>query len=174
MHRVQKEHGCVRALYQRTRSPSLVVQLADSKLEASRIHEIAPPVIGPASPVRLHLLSLLVALVVLIGCENNSTPEQRHQEAVAKVGVDATITAALFVSAVRACDVVGLSDVNQCAKLGGSLAAEQSAQIIAKLSIEQTAKYWKSCQAAFSTEYCSQLIQRAVAIEYRKPRASHP
>lgn len=115
-------------------------------------------------------VSSLVIALALVGCEKDLTPEQRQQRAADAVGLDASIAATFFVSAVRACQVVGLSRVDQCAQLKGSLVAEQSAQMTAKLSVEQTAKFWKSCQAAFTDDYCSRLIQRAVAIEYRKPR----
>lgn len=113
-------------------------------------------------------IALSIALVSLYGCE---TSEEKREKAIAAVGVDASITAAMFVSAVRTCQVVGFNDVTKCADHKGSLLAEQSAQITANVSVEKTASYWKTCLASFTNDYCNQLIQRAVAIEYRQPPA---
>jgi predicted outer membrane protein len=65
-----------------------------------------------------------------------------------------------------------VSDIDKCAQLKGTLIADQSAQMISNLAVDMRKDYWKKCQADFDQEYCNQLIQRAVAIELRKPRTS--
>jgi hypothetical protein len=117
-------------------------------------------------------VALSLALLALVACEKELTPEQKRQEAMESVGTEASIAAAIYVSAAKTCLDVGVPAIEQCAKLKGTLLAEQSAQIKAKLSLDQTASYWKSCLSAFPREYCEQLFQRAVAIEYRTAKPS--
>lgn len=88
---------------------------------------------------------LLAAALMLSCCDNKLTPEQKRQNAVADVGIDASVTASFFVSSARACQVVGISDLEKCAELKGSLLAEQSAQMTAKLYLDQKASYNKKC-----------------------------
>jgi hypothetical protein len=120
-------------------------------------------------PSRRATTALIVALMMIVGCEKELTLEQKRQNAISAVGTDASITAAFLVSAVRACQVVGLNEIDRCAELEGSLLAEQTAQMQAKAAVDQRSGYWKNCLATFAEDYCKQLIQRAVAIEFRKP-----
>lgn len=115
-------------------------------------------------------LSVLVASTfILTACEKPLSAEEKRQKASESIGITASITAALLVSSARSCQVIGVPNVDQCAKTNGTLLAEQSAQTKANFAVEQRSGYWKECQAEFSTKYCSQLIERAVAIELRKP-----
>ncbi len=65
-----------------------------------------------------------------------------------------------------------MNDIDRCAQLKGTLIADQSAQMLASVAVDLRKDYWRKCQADFEQEYCNQLIQRAVAIELRKPRTS--
>ena len=115
-------------------------------------------------------LSVLVAsALMLTGCEKPLSAEEKKQKASESIGVIASVAASFLISAARSCRVVGVPDIEQCAKIKGTLLAEQSAQIEANLAVEQRSGYWKECQAEFSAEYCGQLINRALAIELRRP-----
>ncbi len=122
-----------------------------------------------SSPV---LWATLLIVAALTGCDAALSPEQKRERAIAAIGTEASVTAMMFVSAARSCQVVGLNDIEICAEIKGSLIADQTAQIIAKVAVDKTKEYWNKCQTDFSQEYCNQLIQRAVAIEYRKPRTA--
>lgn len=113
--------------------------------------------------------AILVAVCAFAGCDNKPTPEQKRRQ---EIGTNAAITASFWVSALRACRIVGLNDVKECAELKGSLLAEQSAQMMAKLAADQALSYSENCRATFSEDHCTRLIRRAVAIENRKPQAS--
>jgi|Laugresbdmm110sd_1035091.scaffolds.fasta_scaffold29686_2 hypothetical protein len=125
---------------------------------------------------RIHNLFTLSAAVLvviaIIGCDATLSPEEKQEKARSAVGVDASVTAGVLVSAARSCQVIGVSDIDKCAQLKGTLIADQSAQMISNLAVDMRKDYWKKCQADFDQEYCNQLIQRAVAIELRKPRTS--
>ena len=125
---------------------------------------------------RIHGLPALQASLLMVatltGCDTTFSPEQKREKTIAAIGTDASVTAAMFVSAARSCQVVGVNDIERCVQLKSSLIADQAAQIIASVAVDKTKEYWKKCQADFSQDYCNQLIQRAVAIEYRKPRTS--
>lgn len=116
-------------------------------------------------------LIILIVVIKIAGCGKTQTPQEKLQAAVEAEGTDASITAGFLVSAMRQCYIVGLN-VDDCAKLKGTLIDEQTAQTVAQLAVNQRTEYWKSCLASFSNEYCSQLLQRAVAIELRKPATS--
>lgn len=117
-----------------------------------------------------NVLSVLVAsTLMLTGCEKPLSTEEKKQKASESIGMIASVTASLLVSAARSCQVVGVLDIDQCAKIQGSLLAEQSAQAEANLAVKQRLGYWKECQSEFSAEYCGQLIKRALAIEIRRP-----
>ena len=130
-----------------------------------------PPVMN-----RIHssltLWAALLMVAALTGCDAPLSPEQKRERAIAAIGMEASLTAGMFVSAVRSCDLVGLNDIERCAQLKGSLAAEQTAQMYASMVVNQSKEYWKNCQTNFPLDYCDQLIQRAVAIEYRRPGRS--
>lgn len=126
----------------------------------NRIHDLPP------------LWAALFVVAALTGCDAVLSPEQKREKAIAAIGIDASVTAALYVSAARSCQVVGVNDIERCAQLKGSLIADQSAQIIASVAVEKAREYWKKCQEDFSQDYCNQLIQRALDIEYRKARTS--
>ena len=118
------------------------------------------------------LWTAVLVAAAQIGCDAALTPAEMRAKAMAEIGKDASITAAVFVSATRSCQVVGESDIERCAQLKSSLISEQAAQVTANLAVDVTKAYWKKCQADFGQDYCNELIQRAVAIEYRKPRTS--
>jgi hypothetical protein len=114
------------------------------------------------------LLSIMASLLIS-ACEKPLSAEEKKQKALETIGVDASATAAIIVSAARSCQVVGVYELEKCSQIKSTLIADQSAQTMATLAVSMRADYWKACQVEFSTEYCGQLIQRAVAIEDRKP-----
>lgn len=113
----------------------------------------------------------IMSIVAMVRCEKERSPQEKLQDAISAEGADASVTAGFLVSAMRQCNIVGLS-IDDCAKLKGNLIDEQTAQTVAQLAINQRAGYWKACLASFSKAYCTQLLQRAVAIELRKPPTS--
>jgi hypothetical protein len=113
--------------------------------------------------------ALLITLLTLVGCERPLSAEAKKEKASESIGILASFTAVALASALHSCQIVGIPDIDQCAQLKGTLLADRSAQSMASFAAEQRITYWKACQAEFSTEYCGQLIQRALAIELRKP-----
>ena len=114
-------------------------------------------------------LAILVAVCAFSGCDKELTPQQEQRELIR---IQASITASFWVSAQRACRVVGLDDVRECAELKGSRLNEQSAQMMAKLATDQTVSYRENCRAMFSEGHCARLVLRAIAMENRKPQPS--
>ncbi|MEZ5615991.1 MAG: hypothetical protein R3E35_12340 [Rhodocyclaceae bacterium] len=122
---------------------------------------------------KLFVLSAAVLIVTAItGCDAALSPEEKREKARAAAGMDASVTAVILVSAARSCQVVGVGDIDKCVQLNGTLIADQSAQMLASMAVDRRKDYWSKCQADFDQQYCNQLIQRAVAIELRKPRTS--
>ena len=123
---------------------------------------------------RIHNLFVLsaaaVTVIAIIGCDAVLSPEQKWEKALAAVGMDASMAAAMLVSAARSCQVVGVNDIDSCDQIKGTLIADQSAQILASVAVDRRKEYWRRCLADFEQEYCNQLLQRAVTIELRKPR----
>jgi hypothetical protein len=117
------------------------------------------------------LLFVSIALLTS-GCEKELTPAERLKNLEASVGMSASITASFWVSAIRACRIVGLSDIEACSKQKGMLLDEQTARVQAESALTQRDEYFKSCQASFSQDYCLQLVKRGVLIEWRKPERS--
>jgi hypothetical protein len=115
------------------------------------------------------LALFLIMLLNLIGCERPLSAEEKREKASESIGILASFAAVALASAVRSCQIVGVSDIDQCTKIKGTLLADRSAQTMASFAVEQRLGYWKACQADFSNEYCGQLIRRAVEIELRKP-----
>ena len=120
--------------------------------------------------IKSYIVIFLIASFSLAGCSKEMTPEEKRQAAANAVGIDASMTAMFFVSAVRACQVVRVEDVKQCARLSGSLLDEQIARQQAELSLTHVDRYRKACQANFTPQYCDELLFRAVDIDERKPR----
>lgn len=114
---------------------------------------------------------LAIALLTLAACDKPLSAEERMQKAINANGLDASITAAMLVSALRSCQVVGVPDVDQCAQIKSPLSADQAAQSMATLAVEMRTSYGKSCQKEFAADYCNQLLGRAAEIEMRKPRS---
>lgn len=114
----------------------------------------------------------VMALVTtaITACDVFVSDEEKKARVLRAIGTDASITAAMLVSAIRSCQIVGVGEIDRCAELKGTLIADQTAQMLATVAVAQRNDYWKNCQASFDQEYCNQLIQRAIAIEYRKPR----
>lgn len=125
---------------------------------------------------RIHNLFVLSAAVLIVtaitGCDATLSPEEKREKALAAVGWDASVTAGMLVSATRSCQVVGVNDIDRCAQHEGTLIADKTAQMFARVAVGMRKDYWMKCQADFEQEYCNQLIQRAVAIELREPRTS--
>jgi hypothetical protein len=123
----------------------------------------------------LNHISKLITFAVLIatmiaGCDAALSPEQKQEKARVAVGMDASVAAAIAVSATRSCQVVGVNDIELCTQLKGSLIAEQTAQMSAKMAKDKANMYWDKCKKDFSQDYCLTLLQRALDIENRKPR----
>lgn len=121
----------------------------------------------------LFALSTAVLIVTAItGCDAPPSPEETRKKSLDNVGMDASFTAGFLVSATRQCQIIGVNDIDECAQLKGTLLAEKTIPVFARIAVTRRDEYWKKCQADFDQEYCAQLIQRAVAIELRTPRTS--
>lgn len=118
------------------------------------------------------LLVCLPFFATLSGCEVTLSPDEKRQKAIAAIGIDASVAAMMLVSAARSCATVGESNIDACVQIKGNLLDDQTAAMLAKVAVDQRTGFWKKCQADFDTEYCDQLLRRAVAIELRKPKAS--
>jgi hypothetical protein len=78
---------------------------------------------------------------------------------------DASITGMMLMSAWRGCRDIGIvNDMERCATYEGRLIQEQSAPMLAKMAIEHRNAYYKNCLRFHQYEYCSQLLQRSVAL----------
>lgn len=108
--------------------------------------------------------------IAATGCEKPLSAAQKQQAAYEAAGVNASVIAAFIVSAARSCEVVGFPKLEKCAEIKSVLLADQSAQTIAKLAVDQLADFRKACSVQLASEECEKLIKRAVEIEYRKPR----
>lgn len=141
-----------------------------SKLPKAGLHKT----LNLPSEMPYRYISLLIGFSVvmgIVGCDAALSPQEKLENARVAVGVEASLTAGMLVSAARSCQVIGVENVDRCSQYKGTLIAEQSAQMLASLAVDQRSGYWKKCSASFDQEYCNQLISRAVEIEMRKPRA---
>lgn len=114
----------------------------------------------------------ICASLVILGCEKPLSAEQKKQKAQEAIGSEASFTAAIVVSAARSCVIAGVYELEKCVQIKNPLLTDQSARTMAEFAVEQRASFWQACQAEFSSEYCGQLIQEAVDVEYKKPRAA--
>lgn len=118
------------------------------------------------------MLCLTVAVAMLPSCNKAPSVEEMHKKATQDIGMDASITARFLASAMKACDVVGVHSLDECAKLDGPLLEDKTASETAQMAVSQRAGYWASCLKKFSDEYCTQLLRRALTIALRKQKGS--
>lgn len=115
----------------------------------------------------------LVCGVVAIcnsGCkEKELSAEQKRASALSSAGFAASLAASSHVDAARACEIAGIADMSTCSANNGTLLAEREAKVLAAMAIRRTNSYFKKCESSFPFDYCKDLIQRAIEIEYRKP-----
>ena len=116
---------------------------------------------------------LLAVALLISACDEPISAEEKRRRAESAMGINASIAASSIVSAYRACSIVGVYKLDECAQIKSPLLADESAKLMAKMALDFSRDYWKECQAVLPHEYCQQLITRAVAIEQRKPRESN-
>ena len=89
---------------------------------------------------------------------------EQQQEQLKAVGTDATIAGGMLYSAWKQCHVIGIEDVDACAKQAGPLLQEQTAATSAGFAAGLRDAYFKTGRAGYVDEYCVALLQRSVAI----------
>ena len=89
---------------------------------------------------------------------------EQQQEQLNAVGTDATIAGGMLYSAWKQCHVIGIEDVDACAKQAGPLLQEQTAATSAGIAAGMRDAYFKTCRAGYANDYCVALIQRSVVI----------
>jgi hypothetical protein len=65
-------------------------------------------------------LGILIVVFSLFGCNKEPTPNSK-KIITEKIGTDASIAAAPYLSAWRECEVIGVNDVQDWAEVKGSL-----------------------------------------------------
>lgn len=115
------------------------------------------------------ICTLGAIVLACAGCkpkENSEEMSARAREDA--IGISASIAAGFHTEATRECKIVGIEDLENCAKNTGTLIDEKSARILATASISRTKDYFDRCTKDFSADYCNQLIARAIQFELRK------
>ena len=119
------------------------------------------------------LITLPILAALCSACEKKMpSAADKRTAAIASAGIRASLTASIHVEAERTCEIVGFPSLDECAKLEGNLLTEKEAKQMADFSMSQSKKYFESCVANLSADYCNKLIERAVQIERRKPPAA--
>src|SRR4051812_9037860 len=94
----------------------------------------------------------IAASATLSGCEQKPSTKVERPDLAA--GAGAAMAASAWVSAVRACALVGIGSVPVCTDLNGTLPAEISAQANAMVAVSSTTVFHKDCNKAFTAQYC--------------------
>ena len=106
-----------------------------------------------------------IIVLLLTACERPPTAEQIRS----RIGTDASLAATMLVGATRNCNLVGISQLKACSDFKGSLVPEVTASTYAGLALDMYQSFLKDCQTHYNSEYCYDLLSRAVDIERRKP-----
>lgn len=90
------------------------------------------------------------------------------------VDTDASIAGMMLMNAWTSCRDIGIvNDMDRCAKYDGKLLQEQAAPMLAKIAVDHRDSYYKNCQRFHPYEYCSQLLQRSVALSNAQSKKSN-
>jgi hypothetical protein len=84
----------------------------------------------------------------------------------ASIGSSATVAGAMWASAVRSCNAVGIPNVRDCANNTGLLTQDTTAKMIADIAVQRSDDYIVQCERHFSGQYCLDLVNRAFRISY--------
>jgi ABC-type anion transport system duplicated permease subunit len=121
--------------------------------------------------LRTHKIKIGIAVLAIVfgpGLYDDwqkSRAAQQLESDRKSVDTDASVTGMMLMEAWTGCSQIGIvNDMERCAAYQGRLLQEQSAPMLAKLAVEQRASYYKNCQRFNTYEYCSQLLQRSVAL----------
>ena len=110
-----------------------------------------------------------VLAVLLAGCAKKEvTAEQKRHKAQVSVSIDAWLAAKDHVNASQECRIAGFSPLQKCALNDGLLEPEEIAKDAASRALNSAAEYRASCAEDFSEEFCNELIDRAIRIEWRR------
>lgn len=94
---------------------------------------------------------------------------QEKKDAVAKVGIDASLAAMAVWGAYKECRKIGIQDIVQCSQYKAVLLQEQAAPILAKTAVDMRADYNVSCRKQYQGEYCDHLLNRAFHLSQNEP-----
>jgi len=111
---------------------------------------------------------VVIGVIAWHGYKDWATANERKALAQQKqaVGTEASLAASLLVSALKACRPLGL-DVSACAGHTGPLIQDQIAPAIASLAVEQQRAYDATCRKHYGSQYCRDLLTRAIGIEWQ-------
>jgi hypothetical protein len=106
----------------------------------------------------------LVVLVLLagIGCESNSKPTPDS------IGISASITAEMALSAYKDCREAGYADTNRCAENTGVLLSDKTSKASALVANKMLANYQSECEKIHDKKFCFDLLQRALNVAKAK------
>jgi hypothetical protein len=113
--------------------------------------------------------ALIATAMVVVGCGKEPTQVEQQGRSEAAIGRLASNTASFLVEATKDCRIIGVDGLNACAKQNGTLVDEKFAKVEANSAIKKEGLYWERCRASFTHDYCNQLLDRAIRIEWRKP-----
>jgi hypothetical protein len=113
----------------------------------------------------------LIGGIFALGWANDTYSQYRKAEEFkeerANVGATATVAGSLWAGAVRSCGNVGILQVRDCATNPGPLLQEVAAKTVAEVAVQHVDDYMQKCERHFSSQYCLDLINRALAISLR-------
>jgi hypothetical protein len=85
--------------------------------------------------------------------------QEQHRKAM---GTSATFASAFLLAAWKQCTVIGVQDIDACAKQTGPLLQEQTAASVAAEAVGQREMYLKDCRTDYDNDYCVALLTRAI------------
>jgi hypothetical protein len=111
--------------------------------------------------------SVLCALGLAADKYDNYREAENFKAERASVGSLATVAGAMWASAVRSCNTIGLPEVQECANNTGLLVQDTTAKVMAEIALKQAEKYLSTCGRHYSHQYCLDLVNRAYRISLR-------
>jgi hypothetical protein len=94
---------------------------------------------------------------------------QEKKEALAQIGVEASITGSIYWAAYKACRKIGIPSVEDCARYDGTLLQEKGAPVLATTAVNERITYDKNCLKLYAKDYCDQLLNRAFHLSQEEP-----
>ena len=105
-----------------------------------------------------------VAIAFAIGyvlSANESKAQTASQAEADAIGLDATDTAALILSASDGCRTIGIYSLNDCAVHHGPLTEDKIWPDMASSALKSYKEYMENCQKKKTKEWCETLLRRA-------------